>query len=540
MLINFVWRKSKEATMKKRWTLTTLGVLLVAFFTTAPVRGADVDQRIKALEDELTRLKSEQEQVKTQQIEMRKEAEAAAAALPDFSYRPGSGFRIEAADKSWSFRASMEAHFRMLFEHGLTEAGRETGGVMGRRFRPTFFYCVNDCLYEIETSIDMDGFGTGNAHNAQGTGLSSILQRGVVWFHLEKLNPWLPTVYTGMDGPAAISSYRQGSSSTGAQQEYDMLSRNNGFNTGRWGNGFGFNWADRDLSGIGVPGRVPLFNVVYATIGEGDDGRQSFRDQRSTSIYFNIEPFSQIKNKWIQGIGLEWGAWFCPNIANGTQRIFASDSACGELRVRDNGDGGRQDLFRADAGDGHSDGSGMTHFIMPGFAWTIGPYRFRATGGFQRYDGSNNNVRGNNFLLGHDLFIWSPKGFLTGSSSEPGSILLGTHFERTDLSCPTDACNNGTNPITGDPQFKRNRILLREWNIWYFLMNRMSIGATWAWFDAANVRVAQNTGTGSGGIQGSNNVSRNLGCTSSHQKSLETPGKGCDWVDFSITWRYQF
>src|SRR5207253_8936324 len=86
-------------------------------------------------------------------------------------------------------------------------AGRETGGVMGRRFRPFFYYCVNDCLYEIETGLDLDGFGTGNAKNSTNTGTSSILQRGVLWVHLEKCNPWLPTFYTGMDGPAAMSNF---------------------------------------------------------------------------------------------------------------------------------------------------------------------------------------------------------------------------------------------------------------------------------------------------------------------------------------------
>ena len=50
----------------------------------------------------------------------------------------------------------------------------------------------------------------------------------------------------------------------------------------------------------------------------------------------------------------------------------------------------------------------MTHFLMPGVAW------------------------GSEFLIGHDLFIWSPKGFLTGDANTPGAILLGTHFERTD------------------------------------------------------------------------------------------------------------
>jgi hypothetical protein len=523
--------------MKNRFpAITALGLMLVGFvFMAGPARSDDVDQRIQMLEEELTKLKSEQAQVKSEQIEMRKEATAAAAALPNFSYRPGNGMLVEAADKSWSFRATMESHIRLLFESGLTEAGRETGGIMGRRFRPFFNYCLNDCLYEIETGLDLDGFGTGNAKNAQGTGVGSILQRGAVFFHLEKLNPWLPTVYTGMDIPASMSSYRQGSSSTGSQQEYDLLSRNNGFNTGRSGNGVGLNWDDIPLGGIG---RLARFNVVYANIGEGDDGRQSFREQRSVSTYINIEPFSQLKNKWIRGLGLEMGAWFCPNKPNATPQN-PQDIACEELRIRDNGDGGRQTLFRATV-----DGSGMTHFLMPGFAWTVGPYRFRAVGGWQRYDDDNSNVKGRVWLFGNDLFIWSPKGFLTGSASQAGSILLGAHFQRVDASCPPSSCNNGTNPAgfglpTTAQQFHRNRILLREWNIWYFLMNRMSIGATAMWYDVSNVRVAS-AATGGSGIQSANNVSRNLGCKSSHQTTLERPGRGCDWVDFSITWRYQF
>src|SRR5438093_8163588 len=156
-----------------------LGFLLtVLLAAAAPVRADDVDQRIRSLEDELARLKSEQTQVKAEQIQLKKQATAAEAALPSFTYRPGSGVLIEAADKAWSFRASMEAHFRLLFESGLTESGRETGGVMGRRFRPEFYYCVNDCFYEIQAALDLDGFGTGNGKNSTKTATSCMLQRG--------------------------------------------------------------------------------------------------------------------------------------------------------------------------------------------------------------------------------------------------------------------------------------------------------------------------------------------------------------------------
>ena len=90
----------------------------------APAKAQNVDERIKALEQELIQLKD-------QQIEMKREATEAAAALPTFEYRPGNGLNIEAADKSWSFRATIETHFRYLFESGRSHVGRSQGEMIG-------------------------------------------------------------------------------------------------------------------------------------------------------------------------------------------------------------------------------------------------------------------------------------------------------------------------------------------------------------------------------------------------------------------------
>ncbi len=78
--------------MKKRILVASM---LAAFFLAAgTVRAQNVDQKIQSLEQELSQLKD-------QQVELKKEATAAAAAMPSFSYRPGNGLNIEAADKSW-------------------------------------------------------------------------------------------------------------------------------------------------------------------------------------------------------------------------------------------------------------------------------------------------------------------------------------------------------------------------------------------------------------------------------------------------------
>ena len=149
--------------MKKRlFGFVGLSFLLGIFvLAVAPARAQNVDEKIKNLEQELSDLKS-------QQIEMKKDAAAAAAALPNFSYRPGNGALIEAADKSWGLRFSLESHFRLEFLSGRPQAGRTSGEIMGRRFRPYINYCLQDCLYEMEMGLDLDGWDT-----------NSALQRGV-------------------------------------------------------------------------------------------------------------------------------------------------------------------------------------------------------------------------------------------------------------------------------------------------------------------------------------------------------------------------
>ena len=498
--------------MKKGfWGFTALGFMLTALLLAAVPAGAQsVDDKIKALEQELGQLKS-------QQMELKKESTAAAAALPSFSYRPGNGVNIEAADKSWGIRFSMEAHIRALFESGQDAVGRTNGEVMLRRWRPSFFYCIDNCLYEIEMTFDNDGFGTGNAKDSVG-GVGSILQRGVVHFHLENLNPFLPTVDIGGDISTSFSLSRQGSSAVGTQMDYDLLSRNFGPNTGRAGWGYVFNWDDRSLSGIGIPGRIGRYQFAMASINEGDDNLSSFTDRKDFMNYISVFPFSELKNKWLQGFMFEFGAWFC----NIDQRATV-DNGCARLQIRDNGDSARQVLFDTGA---NSIGEGLATLISPGITWEIGPYRLRAMGSFmQAKDGNftpgpvvtkQGKKRGHDFMIGHDLYLWSPKGFLTGSANTPGSILVGTHFERTDVSCAPPRCNPGIN----GGQFHRGTYIIREWDLWYFIAPRMSIGGSLLWYDASNLTTT---------------VQRNLGVRHNGRS-----GGGGSWTDGNLNWRYQF
>src|SRR4029077_5473260 len=139
-------------------------------------------------------------------------------------------------------------------------------------------------------------------------------------------------------------------------------------------------------------------------------------DHKDFNLYAKIFPFSELKNKWLQGFMSEMGSWFC-NIDQRTTAV----NGCSRLQIQDNGDAARQTLFDTGA---NSIGAGLVTITSPGITWEVGPYRLRAMGTFVNAHDSNFSpnpvalLRGkkqaHDFLIGHDLNLWSPKGWLTG------------------------------------------------------------------------------------------------------------------------------
>ena len=105
---------------------------------------------------------------------------------------------------------------------------------------------------------------------------------------------------------------------------------------------------------------------------------------------------------------------------------------------------------------------------------------------------------------------------MTGSAQTPGSILVGQHFERDNFKC-----NNC--PTINGGQYHRERVLLREWDLWYFVAPSMSIGVNYKWYDASNLR------TGQGQAQ-----------DQIFNKANARPGAGGEWVNVTLNWRYTF
>jgi hypothetical protein len=359
------------------------------------------------------------------------------------------------------------------------------------------------------------------------------LQRGTVFVHLEQITPWLPTFYFGMDIPTESGDFSSGSSYTGWQMEYPLLQRGL-INTGSASNGIAVRWNDKPLGAIGIPGKISTINLAMAAVSESGEGLSTFRDAGGNLLaYISIDPFSELKSKWLEGLSFEMGAWFCKvdgfdseSSGGGGSATTDPDQDCSRLRLRDNGDGGRTTLF--DTGSRRL-GRGLMHYLYPGIQWEVGPYNLRVAAAFARWHngdaldghGRPGLTKGNSWNIAHDLFLFSPKGWLTGSATTPGSVLIGTRYERTTADCNVGGGQSFSSSGCTGAGFNRNVVLVREWGVYYFLMNRLSTGINWTWYDAKNMP----------------NSSRvNLGI----DKSGDRLGKGGSWVDVALNFRYRF
>ena len=45
--------------------------------------------------------------------------------------------------------------------------------------------------------------------------------------------------------------------------------------------------------------------------GKGSDNTFTFTDRRDLVAFLGIDPFSEVKNKWLSGLKFEMGWWYC-------------------------------------------------------------------------------------------------------------------------------------------------------------------------------------------------------------------------------------
>ena len=489
--------------------IVALGFLLIAFvLALAPVvRAGGVDDKIQTLENELSRLKSEQ-------MELKKEAVAAAAALPDFSYRPGAGLTITAADQSWAIKFGYEYEHHMLFLAG-NDARREGDfQLFGRRNRPAVYYYWDKGFYEFKSELDMDGDETG--------GKDTLNQRSAMLIHFEQMNPLFPTLSFGMDESGAGSKYR----SSDLTLELPTLDRNNGFNTGSH-TGLGFLW--EDLPTPGLPGNQQ-FHYYWVIHGMGrSDGRADQSNKMDHVVYYNINPFAQAKNKWIDGIGFSMLGWF----GNIDDRNSTNSTSSIGLRSQEG-------PTRVVLWTSPTRGAGLHTYLSPSLQYKVGPYQLRFAAGFDRYNtcstsavtgcggttaGAAATTRGrvsaNYWKFMNDIMVWSPKGFLTGSATTPNTLGMGVSFERTDAKCGFTGATSNCDQATGNTDH-RIAIHVMEVDLRYWIRPALFVGWVWKEYDVSNTPTAGQVATG---------------CK---KNSNTVANKQCSWDDFVLRFGWNF
>ena len=242
---------------------------------------------------------------------------------------------------------------------------------------------------------------------------------------------------------------------------------------------------------IGIPGRIARFQVGMNAYGEGGDGTQLNTDRKDFHVYGNIEPMSQVKNKWVSGLLFEYGAWFC----NSDNRAVAN--GCNRLRVRDNGRGKQTDACSTPAPT-RSETVWLSSMVQ---VWCGTSVRTRcgrcAYGRLTRIgvpasaatSNGKGQKKGSVFLIGHDLYLVESERLVDWFVDDDG-IDPGGHPLRADR-C-VGGCNGSTGylaPATSIVVTSTGiRILLREWDLWYFIAPRMSVGGSVLWYDASNLR----------------------------------------------------
>ena len=487
--------------MKKLLSLTAVSFLVAAFTFVGTVWAQGVDDKIKSLEGEIAKLK-------TQQIEMKKEATAAADGLPTFGYRPGRGMTITAANKSWAFNISYRvnvhmynhldgrSHFIGFNEEGELDeigVGTTSGELYPRRNRLYLNLCWDDCFITMEQSFDGE----------RSSRIAQARDSEIMW-HLEQWNPYLPSFSIGLRRGAGRTALTR-SSSSDARLEHAML-----WDFGGWGAtgshaGAGLGWDGVDIGS----GEYDLF-INWASSSQGSHFAHLDSDRKGFLGYIGGKPFSKTKSKWLEGFETGVGLQF-----------HAIDKFDGrDFEITTNERRGEQLLFSL----AEDIGSGFSYIVVPGVRWRIGPYMFRGNYLRTQTEGrrdAHRGVQGKGFEINHQLFVWSPKGLLTGSSSTAGSLLIGWAFERTDVECGVIDCNaqaDGT---------KRLTVLNRELGIWYFIRPAMRVGTWWNWYQTSNTHA---------------NTQVAVGCKKNI--TAATAGKGdsreCDWHTLNLGLQYQW
>ncbi|MFQ5902801.1 MAG: hypothetical protein ACE5JO_03850, partial [Candidatus Binatia bacterium] len=152
--------------------------------------------------------------------------------------------------------------------------------------------------------------------------------------------------------------------------------------------------------------------------------------------------------------------------------------------------------------------------------WAIQRFRRDFTGGGSQ-DGVNHRLAGSRgWYIRQGLMIWGPKGFLTGKRNKPGSLRFSVGFERLDIDQ-----GSPTHLVSGRLNVRRMTVLLRQFNLTYFVRRNFKFFAQYEWYSFNKLN----------GLSSSRR--RGLGCFETGDSDRTA---GCDYGALELGFQYRF
>jgi hypothetical protein len=480
----------------------------------------DIEEQIRSLEADVRKSNDQIERLRWQQMELKKEATAAAQEMPTFSYRPGRGLTVSGADKSWSF--NMSARFN-IYNYNILGAKsnyndngvqRNTGStafeLYPRRARVYTTFCWANCFYSYEHSID-----------GETADRDASFRDNEFLVNFTQLNPWLPYFSVGLRRGAGRTHISRSSDNDGKVEHSIIL---DGFDWGGDGShaGMGLGWDGVDIG----PGEYELY-LNFASSQQGTWQEFLPSDRKGFLGFIGGKPFSKTKNKWISG--LDVGVGYQGESQDRPENFDPFESG-NRVRVRNGERKSRQTFWEpaplSAGGSEQNVGSGWSSVWIPGMKWAVGPYFFRFVYVNTRFaninPGIGSGISGSGWTIDHQVKLWSPKGFFTGSQTTPNSLIFSFGFERADMNCGR-ACD--ASPSTGS--FHRNHITEMESALWYWFQPSLGFGVWWQRWTSSNTPYRTQVATG---------------CKDSRAEALAGDGvsRSCTFNSFNTGLRYRW